>query len=280
VFSAGQPFAAHAEAELQRRTAQILGLSRQVEAAQAELRLLRNQSAAPGGTPQQMQLDGLRTEQARQLVPTVRLELEAAKDKLGKTQKVAKKLNAWFVENSVKMNIQDPAATPSAFLEQLLEGSHGRMEHLSTDIIRIEGSLEAAAAALQQQQQQQQQHPPPGPPQHAIPPGASADVSHAPPAVGSTQPAAPRLQLVPAAVQASQPSLQGQMLPTGLDHNIATAHMAPQPQLLPHTVSGGASVSCGLQGQPLTTQPVPVAPHPAVNLGLPMGMWVRDPDAG
>merc|ERR1719510_454533 len=47
------------------------------------------------------------------------------------------------------MNIQDPTATPSAFLEQLLEKSDGRLEQITGEVFRIEGVLESVAAPSQ-----------------------------------------------------------------------------------------------------------------------------------
>lgn len=253
--------AQQAEAELQRRTAQVLALSRQVEATQAELRVLRCQAANPIGTPQA--LVGVRADQARQFVASVRPELEAAKDKLGKTMKVAKNLNAWFVENAVKMNIQDPSATPSAFLEQLLERSDNRMEQLSADVVRIDGALEAAvlqsAAGVQQ--------------------GAPLQAGAVVIAADSQSRVQPLVQAV--AAQGSLPGVQTQSI-AGLDQScyLATHHVAQ-----PVIAASGAPCMQAQAAMPASLAPRPVASGnrtlgPAqADWGLPMGMWVRDPDA-
>lgn len=132
--------AADAEAESQRRTAQIQTLNWQVEAMQAELHKLRsNRSSQNEGQA----ATAVRAEQARQLLAAFQPDLEAAQEKLVRAVQVAHELNLWFLENADKMNIQDTNATPSAFLEQILRSCHARTDGLRGETARLEGLAKA-----------------------------------------------------------------------------------------------------------------------------------------
>lgn len=152
---------AASQADVQKRLAQIQEMSKQVEATEAELRQLRMSASSAAGvvhgspplalgsipepgtdiatTAQEAPLPAqalAAADQARQLGASVRPEIEAVQEKLGKVLRVAKKLNTWFVENAEKMNIQDPSATPSAFLERVLEECESRAEALNSAVAR------------------------------------------------------------------------------------------------------------------------------------------------
>jgi len=121
------------EAEIRRKTAQILNVARQIQADQAELNQIRLAQASnavasvPAVTPAES-LMATNAMRARHLALGIRPDAEAAKVKLGHTLRAAKDLNAWFVENMSRMNTNDPTTLPSTYLEQLLERCESRME--------------------------------------------------------------------------------------------------------------------------------------------------------
>merc|ERR1712096_103663 len=83
--SLGLPFsqaAREAEAELQRKNAQILAVARQIEATQAELQQLRLQSAATEaeGKAAGAAAAAARIQQAKELVASTKPELESMKE--------------------------------------------------------------------------------------------------------------------------------------------------------------------------------------------------------
>jgi hypothetical protein len=129
-----------AEAELKRKSDQITAVSRQIEAAKAELQQhqqMRSQQAAFGEAARleaARAAAAARIQQARELIAGTSPELESMKENLKRTLQVSQKLDAWFVENAAQMSIQDPNSTPSAFLQRLLESCDRRLEVLSTSI--------------------------------------------------------------------------------------------------------------------------------------------------
>lgn len=130
-----------AETELQKKSAQILAVARQIEKSSAELRHLRGQE--PGFVPRPVLPAPPQFERAKQLAAEIRPDLEEVQEKMGNALRVAIKLNEWFVENSAKMNIQDVTSTPSAFLQQSLESCDRRVHALHDNISKtVEGGFE------------------------------------------------------------------------------------------------------------------------------------------
>lgn len=268
-----------AEVQLRQREAQIQVLSQQIEASQNELQQMRVQGVSSAGAQHPVSLAHVRAraENACQILESVRPEIMAANDKLGKALKVAKKLNAWFVENSKKMNIQDPTATPSAFLEQLLEACEVRSEHLLGHVAKMENGIDVAVARV------------------SATPGVIAVESQGAPSCiqgqvfssgGGQQPGQ---GFVPAGMHSAQQSsvhgnasLQGH---AGQQHvsgagsqqvqaaGTATAHaQVAVPRAAPTQVPSS-------HGGSAPPQPMDSTVSAGGGKKLPMGMWVRDPDA-
>mmetsp|Transcript_71693 Transcript_71693/g.134080 ORF Transcript_71693/g.134080 Transcript_71693/m.134080 type:complete len:393 (+) Transcript_71693:52-1230(+) len=273
-----------AEAELRRKSEEIMTVAKEIQSVQAELQRL-SLPPAPlplpevGPTASETALREARIQQARskarqakdvaaQVSPT----LEDLKEKLAKTTKVTRKLNAWFVENAERMNIQDPSLTPSAYLERLLESAQNRMEVLAAGVYQVTGASPPQPAVAQQQ-----------------------DTSSRPPAMVVHQPQPPAPYQSPAAnASAQQPPQQL--------HDAPVAHVTPV----------GSQVSVAVEAAPRSVPPpsthprVPAVKQPSVEdpqqvwpaaqsqsqapiaPAAPYGggggggvaMWVRDPDAG
>ncbi|CAE7256810.1 unnamed protein product [Symbiodinium natans] len=131
----GPTTAAEAEAECQRRAAQIAALHCQVEAARSELAQLRRPSAAAAIALAQ---------QARQLITAFQPELGAVKAKLARTAHVASELHSWFVTHRDKMSIEDPSRSPSAQLHHRLQSCEILIDGFRSVAERVEGVLEVA----------------------------------------------------------------------------------------------------------------------------------------
>ncbi|CAE7275665.1 unnamed protein product, partial [Symbiodinium microadriaticum] len=127
--------ATEAEAESQRRAAQIAALSCQVEAARSELAQLRRPSTAASLALAQ---------QARHLITAFQPELGAVKAKLAHTTHVANELHSWFMTHRDKMSIEDPSRSPSAQLHQRLQSCEILIDGFRSVAERVEGVLEAA----------------------------------------------------------------------------------------------------------------------------------------
>mmetsp|Transcript_34682 Transcript_34682/g.95579 ORF Transcript_34682/g.95579 Transcript_34682/m.95579 type:complete len:593 (-) Transcript_34682:35-1813(-) len=127
--------------ELHKKLSQLSTVAQQVQAAELELRHLRQHglNTMPMGSQQMMEAQQAfaRIDQARQLAASAAPELEKLREKIGKTLQVAVKLNEWFVENASKMNISDPEATPSAVLERLLESCESRAAVLGGHVTKL-----------------------------------------------------------------------------------------------------------------------------------------------
>lgn len=128
-----------AEAELQRRSAQIAALARQIKITQAELHHARMHAAGGEGP--------CASRQAKELASGIAPDLVLAKGKIADALQVARRLDAWFVENAASLNIQDATTTPSAYLASLLETCHSRCDALGSNLIRASGSQAGTDAA-------------------------------------------------------------------------------------------------------------------------------------
>ncbi|CAJ1355611.1 unnamed protein product [Effrenium voratum] len=117
--------ALEAEAESRRRAAQILALSRQVEATQAELTQLRQPKPA----------------QTRQLMGVCRKELQGLQARLSHVTHIAAQLDSWFVAHREHLTIEDTSQTPSAQLQQRLKCCEGIVEGFQLTSERMEGIL-------------------------------------------------------------------------------------------------------------------------------------------
>jgi len=115
--------------ELKRRTVQIQAVSQQIAAAQAELLQIK-----AAGTSSQEAAEKL--EKVAELAANVTPAIASTKEKLMTALKVTQKLDAWFVENSAKMSIQDPTATPSAVLTRILESCESKLEAMASGVNR------------------------------------------------------------------------------------------------------------------------------------------------
>ncbi|CAE6946740.1 unnamed protein product [Symbiodinium sp. CCMP2592] len=127
--------ATEAEAESQRRAAQIAALSCQVEVARSELAQLRRPSTAASIALAQ---------QARHLITAFQPELSAVKAKLAHTTHVANELHSWFMTHRDKMSIEDPSRSPSAQLHHRLQSCEILIDGFRSVAERVEGVLEAA----------------------------------------------------------------------------------------------------------------------------------------
>jgi len=235
---------------VQKRVAQMNAVSLEIEATEAKIRQVRQQLASPIGVTPQVVAAG-HTDEVRKTIAGMSPELEEMKDKFAKALKVARKLNAWFVEHSEKMNIQDPSSTPSAFLERLLETCETRAEALSTVAERVASSRGAASL-----------HPG----VHSVPHGQSGVQPLGNGAAGLLS------AVTPAAVA---PMATAAPVPAGIPaqavaRSASNRHGPPMhpEQLAPHAapwVPGACPA------------PAPWGPQPG-GTGVE-GMWVRDPDA-
>eukprot|EP00811_Abedinium_folium_P007165 NODE_1660_length_2408_cov_3.217887.p1 GENE.NODE_1660_length_2408_cov_3.217887~~NODE_1660_length_2408_cov_3.217887.p1 ORF type:complete len:668 (+),score=178.58 NODE_1660_length_2408_cov_3.217887:50-2005(+) len=129
------------ETDLLKRTVQIQAVTQQIEAAQAEIDQLQ-----PEGTLSREAAAQL--EQVRQLAAGVLPEIDSMRDQLRKALKVTQKLNAWFVDKAAQLNIEDPSATPSAFLERILESLEVRPDTMAAGVKRSLEAADAFAAAV------------------------------------------------------------------------------------------------------------------------------------
>jgi len=224
-----------------------MGVSQQIAAAQAELLQIK----AAGTSPQEA---AEKLERVAALAANVTPAIASTKEKLMTALKVAQKLDAWFVENSAKMSIQDPTATPSAVLKRILESCETKLEAMASGVNRTLEATDFSAPPLAAETPSCH----PGQAYHVMPVVGESTPGISPPPLASIveQPAgsAPCLEVYGGEVGAARLGLNG-----GLQAQLGPPALPLQSGLVPAALPWGWQPSSGAHSAPMVVQTSPVS---------------------
>eukprot|EP00450_Noctiluca_scintillans_P006087 CAMPEP_0194482178 /NCGR_PEP_ID=MMETSP0253-20130528/4250_1 /TAXON_ID=2966 /ORGANISM="Noctiluca scintillans" /LENGTH=374 /DNA_ID=CAMNT_0039321701 /DNA_START=71 /DNA_END=1192 /DNA_ORIENTATION=+ len=137
---------AEAQAELQRKSQQMLDMYQKIAAYQAQLQQLKATVPVVPPTSVAARQSAAQVEQARRLAATAQPQMEEMRAELDKALKVARTVNSWFEQNAECLHLQDTTNTPAAFLQRNLESCQSRLNVLSAnasvagEVVRVQNA--------------------------------------------------------------------------------------------------------------------------------------------
>jgi len=137
---------AEAQAELQRKSQQMLDMYQKIATYQAQLQQLKATVPVVPPTSVAARQSAAQVEQARKLAATAQPQMEEMRAELDKALKVARTVNSWFEQNAECLHLQDTTNTPAAFLQRNLESCQSRLNVLSAnasvagEVVRVQNA--------------------------------------------------------------------------------------------------------------------------------------------